>query len=251
MPLPRSGYRHPHATSPRAVTGGALPTVVVIGAMKCGTSAVHEHLDAHPDVVMSRPKELNFFSEQWDRGLDWYCRQFESEAPARGESSPGYTSPSYPEVADRMARVAPDVRLVYLVREPFTRALSQYAHHCRDGEEPRPPEEALLDPDSQYAARSRYVERLRPFLERFFRDQLLVVVQERLRSRPAGEMARVFEHVGVDPRAVAAPELDRVAHRGSSTGPPPADLRKAFNDRVADDVSALRDLLGDPLPEWQ
>ena len=69
---------------------GALPNLVVIGAQKCGTSGLHYYLSLHPEVSMSRPKELNFFIEErnWPRGADWYRRHFDAGARVRGESSP-------------------------------------------------------------------------------------------------------------------------------------------------------------------
>src|SRR5690606_11798413 len=111
-----------------AIDPNALPNLVVIGAMKCGTSALHALLDHHPEIAMSRPKELNFFLGDdggashdwmlgnWRRGLRWYAGHFPVTARVRGESSPGYTSPAHPEAAGRMAAVIPDARLVYLVR---------------------------------------------------------------------------------------------------------------------------------------
>lgn len=248
---------------------GRMPELVVIGAMKCATSALHAQLDAHPEISMSGLKELNFFfgedaappgiapdewwrTGQWHRGTDWYAEQLSATAPVRGESSPGYTDPAHPEVAARMAQVVPDVRLVYLVREPFERARSQWRHHRRDGLEPRPLEEAVLDESSQYLARSRFLERLEPFLARFDAEQVLVVVQERLRDDPATTLRRVAAHVGVDP---ARWPVDRLAPRhpvepADEVPPWPAALRAAFRRRVDDDVERLRQLLGDPLPEW-
>ena len=60
----------------------ALPNLIIIGAMKCGTSSMHNYLDAHPEISMSRQKELNFFSfdRHWARGEDWYGRHFSSTA---------------------------------------------------------------------------------------------------------------------------------------------------------------------------
>jgi len=242
-----------------------LPGVVVIGAMKCGTSAVHAYLDAHPDIAMSRTKELNFFNGpeaaphddpgswwsrgQWHRGLDWYRSQFDAHAAVRGESSPAYTAPTCPEVPARMASVVPHVRLVYLVRDPLERALSQYAHHRRDGTEHRPVAEALLDPASQYVDRSRYHERAVGFLDHFDRRQLHIVVQERLDRRRECEIAALYRHVGVDPRWRDDRHASRV-HVGS--GRPAADpaLRAAFDERVRDDTERLRALVGDDLEEW-
>lgn len=241
-----------------------LPDLVVIGAMKCATSALHEYLDVHPDIGMSRLKELNFFNGpaepphddpdtwwvtgQWHRGLGWYTTQF-PDAPVRGESSPAYTSPSYPEVPERMAAVIPDARLLYLVRDPVDRAVSQYAHHVRDGTERRPVDEAVLDPKSQYVARSRYFERLEPFLGLFGRRQIHVVVQERLLVDRDSEIAKVYEHVGVDPRWTDHRHHRRV-HVGTEQPLPEPGLRSALAAHVGDDVGRLRDLLQDDLKEW-
>jgi len=249
--------------------GVPLPNLLVIGAMKCGTSALHTHLDRHPEIAMAPGKELNFFfgseakppppeSEwwrhgQWHRGLEWYQSQFDPTARLRGESSPGYTDPRHPQAASRIRSVAPQARLVYSVREPLSRALSQWRHHRRDGTEPRPAEEALLDPDSDYVARSRYLERLRPFLDVFDAEQVLVVVQERLRRDPRPTFRRIFEHVGADPAFWDAALSDEV-HVGAAEAE--ADqaatdrLRSAFLSEVDDDVAGLCKLFGDLLPEW-
>lgn len=235
--------------------------------MKCGTSALHAHLDAHPEVAMARGKELNFFygpgvpppapeHEWWragqrHRGVDWYLAQFDPHARVRGESSPGYTDPSHPEVAERMHALVPHARLVYLVREPLARAVSQWRHHVSDGAETRPAGAALLDVDSQYAARSRYQERLAPFLRCFDREQVLVVVQERLRSDPRRTMGRVLAHLGLDPDHWD-PSFGASVHVGTDVE---ADLtrrhRLAFDELVADDLAAFRAELDDDLPEWR
>ena len=252
------GYAH------RMSTG--LPNLVVIGAMKCATTALHKYLDAHPDVSMSAAKETNFFTGpderpnddpttwwrfgQWHRGLSWYTSQFDQESPVRGETSPGYTSPDHAVAAQRMALVIPDARLVYVVRDPVERAASQYDHHVREGAESRLPEQALLDPDSQYLARSRYFDRIRPFLERFSHAQIHIVVQERLLLDRRRELRRVYRHVGADDRWWDA-DLERRWHVGRRITRPSPRLRAAVQEAVADDTERLRSYLGDPLPEWR
>jgi hypothetical protein len=243
-----------------------MPEVIVIGAMKCATSAMHRYLDVHPQISMAATKELNFFNGpeapphgdseqwwrtgQWHRGVEWYVEQFDPDACVRGESSPAYTAPTSREVPDRMAATAPDVRLLYLVRDPVERAASQYAHHRRDGTEQRGMEEALLDPGSQYVERSRYFERLRPFLRRFPRRQVRVVVQERLRVRRTREIRAVYTHVGADPEWRDR-RLAEDVHVGQERTEVPVRLRAAFWERVDDDVQRLRELLDDDLPEWR
>jgi hypothetical protein len=243
-----------------------LPTCLVIGAMKCGTSALHCHLDRHPQVAMACGKELNFFfgadtapheraeewwrTGQWHRGPDWYAGQLDATAPVRGESSPGYTDPAHPEVAARMRSLLPDVRLVYLVRDPVERAVSQWRHHVADGTERRDVEDAVLDPRSQYLARSRYAARLAPFREHFADEQLLVVVQERLLAEPRAQLRRVYAHVGADPTYWDDALTERVHVGDGPARPVPCPVARAVWEAVEDDVVAMRRLLGDDVPEW-
>lgn len=230
-----------------------LPNLIVIGAMKCGTSAVHRYLDAHPDIAMSREKELNFFyggdTGNWHRGAQWYAAQF-PDAPVRGEASPGYTSPSYPSVASRMAALIPEARLVYLVRDPIQRAISQYRHHRAEGAEQRPVAEALLDPASQYIARGRYFERLEPFLDHYPREHILVVTQEALLTDRRTTVGALFGFAGVDDRFWSQ-QLDRRWHTARMTAPDvDAKLRASLEDALADDADRLRSWLGRDLPGW-
>ncbi|TQN42800.1 sulfotransferase family protein [Blastococcus colisei] len=240
---------------------GALPNVVIIGAMKCGTTSLHRYLDLHPDVAMSRRKELNFFvgcadgeldwaRGNWWRGPAWYATQFDATAAVRGEASPGYTSPSHPEVAGRLAALIPDARLVYAVRDPVDRAVSQYSHHRREGAETREPEEALLDPGSQYVARGRYLERLSPFLSAGLGDRVTVVAQEQLRDRPRPTMRRLFSCLGIDDD-YWSPAMEE---RRNTAPEQPGDLSGRVRDRLReafrDDAQRLRDVTGEDFPEW-
>ncbi len=238
-----------------------LPNLVVIGAMKCGTTALHGYLDRHPDVAMSEPKELNFFigdergcrkeegeswhAGNWHRGLAWYEAHF-PPAAVRGEASPGYTSPSFPYVAERMARSLPGARLVYMVRDPIERAVSQYRHHRAERTERRPPADALLDPHSQYLSRSRYHERLRPFLERFPRERILVCAQEELRRDHRRTLRALYRFVGAD-ESFRCPQAARGPAEPIAIEPA---LRRRMAAELAADAARLRETVGREFPGW-
>jgi hypothetical protein len=192
----------------------ALPNLIIVGAMKAGTSALHTKLALHPQIQMSEPKELDFFlsaddltpdralelrrSLRWDRGLDWYTGHFDPDALVRGESSPGYTSPEHHGAAARIASVIPDVKLIFLTRDPVGRSVSQYRHRVLEGNEHRPIDVALRDQDSGYLVRSKYHYCLRPFLDDFDRSQIKLIAQEGLLSNPRTALEDVYHFLGVD-----------------------------------------------------
>ena len=84
-----------------------LPNLIIVGGLKCGTTSIHHYLGLHPEIQMSKPKELNFFVEElnWDLGLDWYASRFDGRFEVRGESSPHYTNlPRFSGVPERIQR---------------------------------------------------------------------------------------------------------------------------------------------------
>jgi hypothetical protein len=197
---------------------GAIPNLVVIGGLKCGTTSLHHYLNLHPEIGMSRPKELNFFVEElnWPLGRDWYASHFDPATPVRGESSPHYTNrPRFDGVAKRLDETLPDTRLIYMVRDPIDRMLSHYLHNAGGGYEDRPLEEALADPDTAYVDRGRYFFQLEPYLERFDRDRIELVTREELKTDRAEALRRVFAFLGVD-EAFTSPEFEREWETGTA-----------------------------------
>jgi len=206
-----------------------LPTFLIIGAMKCGTTALYEMLGAHPDVFVSPVKEPNFFAfaeqdlnfqapiDQGPDGInqtsiterDAYEALFDAADPgqARGEAS--HTSLYWPDAPRNIERLVPDARLIVILRDPVERAYSEYMHFRRDGDEPIDDFGAALDAEPEridsdwalgrYVDRGRYDEQLRRYLDRFGHEQICVVLHEDLTQRPADLARTLYEHVGVDP----------------------------------------------------
>lgn len=194
------------------------PEILVVGGMKCGSTTLHNALAEHPDIGMARDKELNFFVRErnWSRGSDWYCRQFDKGTRLRGETSPNYTKhPTYAGVPERIARLLPDVRLLYVLRDPTARTVSHYRHNLADGLESRPIEEALLvEPDrNHYLNCSRYAMQLDAYEEFFGDDRVHVLLLEDLSSDFSGTLRGAFEYLGVDPSPALTIEPRRLNPR--------------------------------------
>jgi len=178
---------------------GALPTFILVGAMKCGTTSLHQYLGAHPQVCVSDPKEPDFFLQRTEKGLDWYRQCFSGEAQEYGEASTNYTKyPTFQGVPARMHEVLPEAKLLYLVRDPIERALSHYAHNRVAGREARPVDEAFRPAtESHYLQTSRYHAQVSRYLDHYPREQLLVVEAERLRNERMEVLREIFAFLGV------------------------------------------------------
>jgi Sulfotransferase domain len=193
-------------------TGGdlVLPNFLLIGAAKAGTTSLYHYLRVHPQVFMSQTKELNFFVENdgWVKGTSWYERQFDAAAGAVavGEASPNYTKyPLFPGVPERIAKLIPEARLIYLVRHPVERFRSGYLDEVRRGRQHNPIESTLAS-NPGYLAASRYAMQIEQYLQYFPRDQLLVITSEDLKRRRAAIMRVVHSFLGVDD--LTPPTLD-------------------------------------------
>ena len=206
--------------------------------MKAGTTSLYHYLRPHPQLFMPKIKELDFFAEEmnWARGLDWYRHQFAAaprEAVALGEASTVYTKfPRYAGVAERMAKVVPDVRLIYVVRHPIDRIRSHYEHRVASGAETASIETAVLD-NPIYVDYSRYALQVEQYLEHFPREQLLIVSSEELRHHRASTIRRVYDFLAVDPDYLAPTISHEFYRTGQRRTYPPVvwSIRQALKRR--------------------
>jgi hypothetical protein len=185
----------------RRMRHATLPNLIIIGGLKCGTTSIHHYLGLHPEVQMSKPKELNFFVSElnWDLGMDWYKSRFDERFAVRGESSPHYTNlPRFQGVAERISEHCPHAKLIYMVRDPIKRVLSHWVHATGAGYERGDIDEVLARPDSAYVHRSLYWMQLQPFLQHFDREQIEVISAEELQSEREATMRKAFLFAGVD-----------------------------------------------------
>lgn len=181
-----------------------LPNLLVIGAMKGGTTSLWEYLRQHPQIHMSPTKEIHFFDrdDRWVRGRSWYEPHFSAATDAHdvvGEATPAYTRfPLHRHVPERAASLVPDAKLVYVLREPIARIRSHYLHHRGLGLETLPFAQAVVE-HSTYVDTSRYAMQIDQWLRYFPREQLLVITSEQLRAQHAETMRQVYGFLDVDP----------------------------------------------------
>ncbi|NEP17545.1 MAG: sulfotransferase domain-containing protein [Leptolyngbya sp. SIO4C1] len=177
-----------------------LPNFVIIGAMKCATTTLHEQLEAQPGIFMSEPKEPNFFSDddQYQRGLAWYRSLFAAAKSEDlcGESSTHYTKlPTYPSTVQRLQQHLPEVKVIYVMRHPIDRLISQYIHEWSQKVISGSLAQAVKQ-HPELVAYSSYSRQLRPYLETFGPDRVLPVFVEQLKQQPQAEFERICQFIG-------------------------------------------------------
>ncbi|MGK2957164.1 MAG: sulfotransferase domain-containing protein [Acidimicrobiales bacterium] len=179
-----------------------LPNFIVIGAGKAGTTSLWGYLREHPQIFMSEPKELNFFTTEhnWNRGLAWYESHFDNagNALAIGEVTGSYANwPNFDGVPQRMFEILPDAKLVYVIRHPIERIVSAFKYMTLRGDEDKPMDEAIRT-NPMYLSVSSYATQIEQFLKVYPKERLHVIVSEEMRDDRPATIKRVFEFLGVD-----------------------------------------------------
>ena len=196
-----------------------LPNLIIIGAMKAGTSSLHYYLSKHPQIFMSEKKELNFFNHDMRRGLEWYKSNFDARYPVNGESTPQYARfPKMPGIPERIKEVVGTPKIIYMVRDPVDRIVSHYVHSISREWEDRPFEEVLSNIDvgsNDYVLLSSYFFQLSQYLRMFPRERIKVVLLERLSRAPRDTLKEVFRFLEVD-EDFWSPEFDRRLNAGEA-----------------------------------
>ncbi len=226
-----------------------FPDFIVIGAMKCATSTLHEQLALQPGIFMSQLKEPNFFSndEQYARGMDWYLSLFAAASPADlcGESSTHYTKlPTYPQTLDRLKQDCPQGKFIYIMRHPIERLISQYIHEWSQRAIAVEIDQAIAQ-HPELIQYSLYSQQIQPYFQAFGQDRLLPVFFERLLQSPQAELERVCHFIGYQGKPLWHDQLN--AQNISSER-----LRKsAWRDFLLD-VPVLREIRQQLIPQdWR
>lgn len=224
---PRSDGRCTAVPTPppsQTAIANTLPTFLVLGAGKSGTTSVWHALTDHPEVFVTSIKETNFFALRGESGgeatteerIDHYPNSITTETDyrrlfddasatrPRGEVCPMYL---YDEQApDNIhALLGTDVRLVAILRQPADRLFSRWQHLVAEGYPPSDRFTDALDRSSVWWRRPDlvregfYATHLQRYLDRFPHRQIRVFLFEDLIDRPLATIQNLFHFIGADP----------------------------------------------------
>lgn len=199
-----------------------LPSFLIIGAMKAGTTSLYRDLLTNPAVFMPLDKEPNSLTDDAVRDGTGRAEYEELFAPARkeqicGEASTSYTKlPNFAGVPRRaQTLLGGDLKLIYLVREPVARIVSHHHHGLTSAEYDITDIDRAMDAYPELIDWSRYAMQAQAWLESFDRGNLRIVRFETYVTNRREIVAELSAFLGVEPR----PDLvrtDEVYNRGEA-----------------------------------
>lgn len=230
---------------------------LIIGAQKCATTALFEHLRSHPRIAMPAEKEAPFFTREDCSVQAWQAFADNHFGAAQERRLWGKASPQYmcdPQAPARIQALMPGLKLVAILRDPIERSWSHFRMGQRRETEQREfaqaihallaggcrPDPARIPvPDHAdgyqseadfYVAWSEYGRILADYAERFGRDQLLVLYTEDLETEPEATLDRLLEFIGL-PAGFRPPSLGELIHRGGASKRIPQSIRNWLRNR--------------------
>jgi hypothetical protein len=207
-----------------------FPNFLIIGANKGGTSSFYVYLSRHPEIFMSEIKEPMFFlfydeekkekaavHEKEPEWVDWkpisdlgeYKKMFNAPAgvKAAGEASTAYLA--NPVCAARIYKFNPGMKIIVILRNPVSRAFSNYLMYVRLGHEKKAfrtvvkeelgGKRAYLPQGRHYLQLGYYHDSLKTYIDQFGKENVKVYLIEELKERPEWLFEDVFTFLGVDP----------------------------------------------------
>jgi len=183
---------------------GKTPDFLLVGAMKGGTTTLYYDLGRHPDLHLPENKEPEILVKHAGASaiLAAYARHFRNAGPDQlcGEASTAYTKrPDHEGVAERArAALGPDVRIIYIKRDPVARAMSHFRHDRQHGEVSEPFTEAVRN-HRRYVHYGSYDWQIAPWRAAFGADHVLEIELEDYTAHRQERLDEVLRFLGADP----------------------------------------------------
>lgn len=254
-----------------AINRLCVPNVIIGGAPRSGTTFLCEALSKHPNVFIPRPfipepKVCLTAHPDGTAGLLSRYRGYYEAAPPRAvrvEKTANYFEND--EARTRIVGLLPEVKLIFLLREPVARAYSNWLWSRKNGLEtlsfaeaiqlegkrasPFPPERSHVRP-FDYMARGRYGTLAEAWLNDFGRERVAFYLFERARDRPADFIADIQRFVGVVPRSWEELHADKINSTDSEIDTLDPKVALALRERFVPEVRRFAEITGFDVSPW-
>ena len=196
---------------------GKLPAFIIAGSGKCGSTTLVGVLNQNPEIFLQPATstlgcEPHFFERdpKYAKGIEYYSKNYFNDANPNqviGEKTPNYCAKWVPK---RIAKHLPDVKLIFIFRNPIERAYSQWKMYTIRGAEPYSFEKALKVEHKRiskhprwqhwgkgYRTNGEYINVINEYLKYFDKNQIMVIILEKFLSEFDQYMEILSEYLGV------------------------------------------------------
>lgn len=219
-----------------------LPHFIIVGAMKSGTSTLAHYLENQNGIFMPSD-EVHFFdafggyADRWEKGLKWYSGLFDEakEIDILGEKTPTYCY--LKETPKLIKQTIPEVKLIWIFRNPIDRTYSNYWHAVRSGSETRTFRYAVENEKERikedifkgYVQRSIYIDQIENYVHYFDLRNMYFTTLESLKSNLPKTLKEVCEFIGADIQELNLPE-EKTKAKNSAYFPKFMSIRRCTHD---------------------
>ena len=212
-----------------AITGfiRVIPDFLVIGAKRCGTTSLYQHLPEHPCISKSPHDNMGFFNDNFHLGVNWYKSFFPTTFTRKkikskfGDFLAFDVTTKYMEeesTANNVYQTKPNMKIIIILRNPVDRAYSQYHLSVRQTAERRSFEDVVEEnmnrlnkeshehyeikpkfsaKEDNYLKKGLYALQLRYWLKIFPRENILTVSTEEFESNQQIIYNKIFEFLNI------------------------------------------------------
>jgi hypothetical protein len=260
---------------PSTAARGAVPDLFIVGAPKCGTTAMHAYLGRHPDIFMAPFTENNHFAQDLIplddpfRSEERYLELFRDAAGRKviGEKSVYHL---YSRVAARLIdRFNPEAKIIIMLRDPVDMLPSYHAQQLYNTDETilrfdeawrsekwrrwglrLPPKKIRVKGKLRYSRIVSYAEQVRRYLDVFRPDRLKIILYDDFKSDTARVYRETLEFLGLE--AGFRPEFPVINARKivPAIAADPAFIRR-LKRRFGPEIDELGRLIGRDLAGWK
>ena len=243
--------------SPPLATRVELPVLsfMGIGAQKAGTTWLYENLARHPRIGFPGGKEVHYWNaRRATLPEQWYGELFATgDGRINGDITPAYATLE-PAVVARIGALFPDLRILFLLRNPIERAWSAALMALASAglELGEASDQWFLDLFHSRGSllRGDYARTLRIWREVYPERQTRVLFYEDIRTNPMGLLCQVADFLGLEPAPSWTPETVAAPVFAGIGAPPRPSLRKALLELYRPRIVALEACLGCDLGHW-
>ena len=224
-----------------------LPDFIIAGAQKCGTKALFDYFNLHPEIGMANyiyQREVHFFDQHYKKGIDWYKSLFNPNKIC-GEKTPDYITQL--KWIKRMAKTAPNAKIIICLRDPVQRAYSNW-HEVKAAGTAVPPLESL-GPEHPIINYGFYGQQIENLYSLYRSDQVIIVINEIFINNIPNAMKHLYQFVGASP--LHKTDISRVTMRPRKKPVLAAEIvDHLYNSFYKESNERLFKYIGD-VPEWK